>query len=81
MLAAKPCFANRPKERSKTALTPLVGGAVSDWSSYEQESIARWGEAIGSEAVCRLIRQYGTRVDELMELVLNDGSLREPLCS
>jgi glycerol-3-phosphate dehydrogenase len=68
---------NREPPGSRTHEIPLPGGAVGDFDAFAAEFKVRSG--LAEELAERLLRLYGARAPDVLELAGDDPSLRMPL--
>jgi glycerol-3-phosphate dehydrogenase len=68
---------DREAPESRTDKVPLPGAAVEDFESFAAEFKVRSG--LTDELAERLLRLYGTRAPDVLELAGDDPSLRMPL--
>ncbi len=53
--------------RSISATTPLYGSDIEDFDSFLNSRLARYGEKHGRVVIERLVRNYGTNIDLILE--------------
>ena len=68
---------DREAPESRTDRVPLPGGAVGDFDTFAAEFKVRSG--LADELAERLLRLYGARAPDVLELAGDDPSLRMPL--
>jgi glycerol-3-phosphate dehydrogenase len=68
---------DREAPESRTDKVPLPGGAVGDFDAFAAEFKVRSG--LADELAERLLRLYGARAPDVLELAGDDPSLRMPL--
>jgi glycerol-3-phosphate dehydrogenase len=67
----------RPAPPSRTAVTPLAGGAIENVARYEREQSS--ATKLPAALVSRLIAAYGTGYTDVTRLIAADPSLQIPL--
>jgi glycerol-3-phosphate dehydrogenase len=67
----------RRAPKSRTAKVPLPGGAMEDFETFAAEFKMRSG--VAESLAERLLRLYGARAPEVLEMAGDDSSLRMPL--
>lgn len=70
----------KPERRSDTARAPLVGGDFQSLDALHAD-VSRRADGLGVAAagVARLVRAYGTRAHDLLDLVRDDPELAAPI--
>lgn len=53
--------------RSISATTPLYGGDIEDFDAFLNSRLTRYGEKYGQAVIERLVRNYGTNIDLILE--------------
>jgi glycerol-3-phosphate dehydrogenase len=69
-----------PDRPCKTETTSTHGGEMQSIADYTNQAVARH-DNLPADAVAHLVRQYGTRVDELCELIAARPEYAQPLAS
>lgn len=64
-------------EPSSTSTTALYGGDISDYSRFEKDWFSRLSGSLSTEAIDRLIRNYGSNLGVIMRLCEKDQSLAQ----
>jgi glycerol-3-phosphate dehydrogenase len=64
---------------SRTAETPLVGGAISDKESFLRAVLVRDVRGAAPDTLRRLAETYGTQYDAILRLIRDEPVLAEPL--
>jgi glycerol-3-phosphate dehydrogenase len=70
---------NLKAPKSRTDVTPLPGGATKDFEAFTEKFKATSG--LAEELAERLLKLYGVRAPDVLELAGDNQSLREPLVS
>lgn len=64
-------------DQSSTSVTALYGGDISDYSSFENDCLARFSKYLSIETITRLMRNYGSKIIVIMRLCEKDQSLAQ----
>ncbi len=54
--------------KCETASHPLIGGEIQDWASFVESKKRKYGDKLRPEQFNRLIRHYGTEIDQVIDL-------------
>jgi glycerol-3-phosphate dehydrogenase len=66
-----------PRRKSSTAAKPLPGGTCRGADATEEQIIARDGYGLSDDQIRHLVRRYGSRTLDVLDLIKTDAGLRE----
>lgn len=64
---------------SRTAETPVHGGAIADTAAFRRAVLLRRIEGLDADALARLTTTYGTTYDRVLQIVRDEPALATPL--
>jgi glycerol-3-phosphate dehydrogenase len=65
--------------KSRTAMTPLHGGAIESFSDFLDQEVERKPHGLNEESVRHLVQTYGSAYGEVLRYVEHDRSWAQPL--